>query len=1233
MNVARARRWILRIFLGLLGLVALAVVAALLVLANLDAGPVKRMIQAQARAAGVELDFAAGGASLGGLHMRDVKVMSPQADRSLAPALISVGSIDGRWSLLSKRVDDVLIKDVVITVVVDEDGKTSFDRFLAGMPKSEPPPPKPLSQALADVLPLGLGARVRIENVKLIAIPRGKGERMEVTGIGATADLATDGKLVAHVGPSEIRAVVGAREAVAGLDGTVTVARNQLDATLDVTLVKQTFSPEVPPVKQVANLVLQARFLPEEKRTQVRVEKLTLLDGAATLQVDALLTDGEPVGAVVPSVTSATCRIDLATIARSVPKELGPLTVDADPLTCRVKELALLPAPKGQLFLDGKIRHLTYRDIDVQGLTLGVDAKPDGDALAAKVLLPVEKVTMPGLSAEGVNVDLTAQRAAGTKDGWPIHVTGTVAAAAVAAPPQRVNGVKLGIDATLKSPRSLDAKLDVDVDKVAAAALVENARLKIAATDIVVADDPMRSTGTITLGGKIARVTQPKGPQLSDLDLSLEAHLGGKAPSSGNLTVAAGRLAVPGLGRDLPPAPARLSLELAKIELDAAEPKKSRVEAKIAAAFGAASVEGTASGTAAAPVWDLTAKTDRFGPARAIAVKTTGSMGEEITQETTVDVGRVATEQASLKGAHIVIASKGTKKKQDATINASLDGVVVQGKTVGSPKLDLTASADLTRPRLEARLTGKSPDTDLRILADIDEKRVLRWEVDGKVAKLGSVSALLPAGPEWKDVTAFVTGRGQVAGAVRAVHDGVPELVANPALAAHGKQSLDLALRGVSYKGAAETSAQVEALSVEASAELGDPMKAMVKVDAPELNGVASGIHLSVKGLTVRLDAVSDRRGAGNAKLVVRAKEIKQSAFAYYPVRDLEIGIAVENDFEKATNLRAGLYNPGAGTKLELTGELDQRVMPSSDAVPGRHSLVVDGLIEQTLDKLDGAPERLRAKGKVTVPFRIESGDLSLFHTRAGLKFADVSVELPQDKIAVSKVDGVLSVIEEIVSGPQGVQMVGRGDSGIYPQLRFSDQAPFLGGDNFLSIGEVRVGTRAFGPMAGNARVDHDVISMDQMEVNALGGKIAGQCLVEARGKDTRISFRGKVTGIRPGGGTGDERLDASAALTMMPYRLGLEGRVEIVRIGKQHLYDLLDVWDPYHADVSANRVRLGLKIGYPKQVRLHFVRGFASLAIELGGLAGAVRIDEIKGIPIGPAMARFLAPVLEGTQ
>jgi hypothetical protein len=116
----------------------------------------------------------------------------------------------------------------------------------------------------------------------------------------------------------------------------------------------------------------------------------------------------------------------------------------------------------------------------------------------------------------------------------------------------------------------------------------------------------------------------------------------------------------------------------------------------------------------------------------------------------------------------------------------------------------------------------------------------------------------------------------------------------------------------------------------------------------------------------------------------------------------------------------------------------------------------------------------------------------------------------------------------------------------------------------------------------------------------------------------------------RSGQGPDGDPLDANLAITLAPYRYGLEGRAEIVRIGRDHLRALLDVSDPYHADVAANRVRLALGVGYPKQVRLHFASGFASLAIELGGLAGVVRIDEMRGIPIGPALAHWLAPILE---
>jgi hypothetical protein len=60
------------------------------------------------------------------------------------------------------------------------------------------------------------------------------------------------------------------------------------------------------------------------------------------------------------------------------------------------------------------------------------------------------------------------------------------------------------------------------------------------------------------------------------------------------------------------------------------------------------------------------------------------------------------------------------------------------------------------------------------------------------------------------------------------------------------------------------------------------------------------------------------------------------------------------------------------------------------------------------------------------------------------------------------------------------------------------------------------------------------------------------------------------------------------------------------------------------------NRVRLGLKFGYPKFVLLKFNDGLMDAKVDLGGLAGAIRIDEIKGIPVTPFMEQYVQPYIE---
>src|SRR5215471_8382747 len=103
--MTRRRRWMLRLLLGFVGLLLVLVVGAFLVLANLDAGPIKSFVRGKARAQGIDLDYDQAGAGWGGAHLAGVRVLSPPADAALAPELVRIGSIDARWSPLARRLD------------------------------------------------------------------------------------------------------------------------------------------------------------------------------------------------------------------------------------------------------------------------------------------------------------------------------------------------------------------------------------------------------------------------------------------------------------------------------------------------------------------------------------------------------------------------------------------------------------------------------------------------------------------------------------------------------------------------------------------------------------------------------------------------------------------------------------------------------------------------------------------------------------------------------------------------------------------------------------------------------------------------------------------------------------------------------------------------------------------------------------------------------------------------
>ena len=261
------------------------------------------------------------------------------------------------------------------------------------------------------------------------------------------------------------------------------------------------------------------------------------------------------------------------------------------------------------------------------------------------------------------------------------------------------------------------------------------------------------------------------------------------------------------------------------------------------------------------------------------------------------------------------------------------------------------------------------------------------------------------------------------------------------------------------------------------------------------------------------------------------------------------------------------------------------------------------------------------------MPFTIESGDLNTYRVIASAELRDIVIELPQYGLLIDDLDALIPIEQEIATTPR-VFVVRTASANAMAQKRFFDLYPFTKRESFFTVDRIQFGQETLGPMAANLQVVGSSLAMDQLHAAYRGGFITGQVLGDFSRDDARVGFRGNVTGVEATDGRGV--LDANVAMTFVPSTLILEGKAQVVRISKDHLYEVLDVLDPYHEDEDLNRVRLGLKFGYPKFVLVKMDEGLMNAKIELGGLAGAVRIDEIKGIPVTPFIEQYVQPYIE---
>ncbi len=556
------------------------------------------------------------------------------------------------------------------------------------------------------------------------------------------------------------------------------------------------------------------------------------------------------------------------------------------------------------------------------------------------------------------------------------------------------------------------------------------------------------------------------------------------------------------------------------------------------------------------------------------------------------------------------IRSEGTARDHHAEIGLQVAGIRWRGGAPWDQTLDTTLdfAAPTTRLHLILKTDGVlAPAVSAEVHARFDQARgELVSEFTAGASRLSRLAAFLKDVPgvarvDLAKLEATLSGRAHLQGMLTS---------------ARGNVEIQGTVRNARWLGG-EQSVAISSVRFEAKAK-GDTQQATIEGQLDAQGAEYAQEEDSYRATPIFLNfatVLKPRSGEVNAHGELNVGQVLVGKSFGYPLEGLKLSFSLERQRDGVIHVpKATLENDAAGTRLELRGGLALQEIP--------HKLSAQGALTQDLPRVWRNADVFSGEGRAELRFAVESSDLTVFNTSAALTLERVSLRMPPRGLIAEGVDSEIPLVSAFVHTPRGFAVVRGHHVNAYSALRFLDQHPLFSRRSYLSIKRLVTPQLTLESFAGNLKVDHNLISIDQMEMSVRGGHLAGQCILDTDANNLRAKAELRATGILSSEG---EPFDGNAALSVSLRDRSVDGRAEILRIGRRHLLDLLDLQDPQHVAPAFNRVRQALALGYPERVKITFDRGFANVHIAFGGIARLVKVDDLRGIPMEPLIDKYV--------
>jgi hypothetical protein len=1195
-----------------------------------------------------------------------------------------------QYSLSSVYIEDVravVVRDADGRTSLSELGAAEEPAPRPPGPPSPPAsPPTPLSQLFAKILagspPLNEATVHKLALTLLLRDAHHAVERLQLSAPDlwlrlSTASAPGGWQVQAHIGAESApvalhvqrsRAQGPAGQATAELWLDARLAPQDAKASVDLRVRQQTLLPTL----QLSHLIhaeARARFDGKAGRVEVALAPLMLADEAVKLSAEIELPDP---GRGPITLRTARGAANLQPLYSTLSAEVTPLHAQRFLLDFDVAGLPLSAAPRlapgGHARVHGDIEALRImlggEDLTLAQGKVSLTAEPTADhgtAIVAELPLSGLRTVRDGvehaLGSLHIAVSGRADHEGALTGDADLRLAGLLQAtgSGPAATRLALRGGHLAVHAN-------DLRLDLVVAPTGQApppphtpTLLKHRRLaQREVHGLLTANGQLEGLGFVSPGLR---------SDAGSIGIAVQAHLAGGPPYGLDLDLPIIALKVrDGKDHVLHDGPLHLSAHTSEVYPDPAEPRRTRGDLAFAAALADVTVELAAHKHPDSVDFEVNADAKSLTTVRTLLAASGGTPGFELPwesmgltlhsqgqlqqlfgpdrkldQHTEINLSRPAlksaTGQVAAQGLSLTASTSGNTRRQSGALDLNVRGLKVGDQAFDDVHVGASGDVDLGAPALRLNLSSKAkagPQASLSTTLAFDRrKKALTYDFAMQAAKLLPLQPFLAKvrsarGFDLSALELSLKGSGTIVGLL---DDIGPSLV--PRIHPHLTASLGVngtfeVRAGGVYWNEGDRVVKSPLFGWRATLSHQDQIRKLhgeLQLDALHVEFGEHELDFGKVEDSLDLAMLGDlNQGVGELTQHLKLGELQQDFLSGYVLSGLVLSLRASRNHDGEIQIsELKLQNDGGGTEMDLTGHVEL----GSE----RRSVHLRGTLNQQLDRLWNKSEVYVGHGAVALNVNVHSGNFTLFHTQAEVQVTDGNLRLPRRGVLIENFSGEVPIIADVLVDGSGFHLVPSEAPNMYSQLRYADQHPLLTGRSFISVGRVATPLFDVAGLAGNLRIEHTLISLSQFELAVRGGQVSGQCLLDVRDDAPTLQMRIRASHITASHG---ERFDGNAAVVVGVRDRSVSGRSEILRIGRRHLLDLLDLHDPQHTDPAVNRVRTALAVGYPDRVSLAFDHGFATARISLGGLAGMVRIDPLRGIPMGPIIDKLLPPVAD---